>query len=234
LRRPTHNVLDIPTRAVSPRLAVSVWIDELVKDSVPRMPQVPLGEVKRFSADVAQTLKVCQSRGWLEVPVRFYVKPPVPEDVEIESCRFAASRYLRLSFESGYEPDAEVPGAVRWLESQRSQRVHAFVLRHREPNRPWLVNLRGYSAGKPFDLVAFRSLHHYRDLGYNVIYPVLSLHGNRARDSRQSGAGIFTLDYVQDLHAFGHAVWDVRRCLEWIRARVALPSRYTASRSAAL
>jgi hypothetical protein len=39
LRRPTHNVLDIPTRAVSPRLAVSVWIDELVKDSVPRMPQ---------------------------------------------------------------------------------------------------------------------------------------------------------------------------------------------------
>jgi hypothetical protein len=72
------------------------------------------------------------------------------------------------------------------------------------------------------DLFAFRSVQHHRRLGYNIIHPVLPLHGRRARRPNRSGQGFLTHDYVQHLHAFGHAVWDVRRCLAWVRQQGAL------------
>lgn len=209
---------EIPTRVVSPGLALSVWIDELVMGFLPPMPEVPLDEIERLSDDVAATVHAYRSQGWLDDPRAFHPKPPAPQSVEWAPRRLGSIRYQQLAFDSDYQPHAALPGAAQWLNQLGSHRVHAFVLRHAEPGRPWLVNLHGYSAGNPFDLVAFRAMHHHRELGYNVIHPVLPLHGDRRAVQRRSGVGFLTLDYVQHLHAFGHAVWDVRRCLEWIRA----------------
>lgn len=216
--RQTHEYPEIPTRAVSPGLALSVWVDELVMGLLPRMPAVPMAEVARLSADVTDALAVYESRGWLDDPAAFHIRPPAPAEVQIVHRRLGRMRYRQIFFDSGYVPHMDVPGAARWLEMQGSERVHAYVLQHPEPDRPWLVNLHGYSSGNPLDMVAFRSLHHHRDLGYNVLHPVLPLHGKRTLRPRRSGQGFLTLDYVQHPHAFGHAIWDVRRCLEWIRA----------------
>jgi pimeloyl-ACP methyl ester carboxylesterase len=217
--RQTHEYPEIPTRAVSPGLALSVWMDELVMGMLPRMPEVPLIEIARLSDDVTRVLEAYESHGWLDYPAAFHTKPPAPDQVERVARRLGPVRYTRVSFDSGYIAHQDVPGAGRWMDLQVSERIHAFALQHPEPGRPWLVNLHGYSSGNPLDLVAFRSLHHHRDLGYNVIHPVLPLHGKRALNPRRSGQGFLSLDYVQHLHAFGHAIWDVRRCLEWARGQ---------------
>jgi hypothetical protein len=50
----------------------------------------------------------------------------------------------------------------------------------------------------------------------NVLNPVLPLHGPR-RAFRRSGDGFATFDYLHNLHGLTQAVWDLRRCLAWIR-----------------
>jgi hypothetical protein len=215
--REIHKFPEIPTRTVSPGLAFSVWVDEVVMGLLPRMPDVPLDEVARLAEDVAGALAAYESHGWLENPTAFHEPPPAPDRVELTARRLGRTRYTQLSFNSEYAPHEDVPGAGRWMDLQASPRAHAYVLQHTEAGRPWLVNLHGYSSGSPMDLFAFRSLHHHRDLGYNVMHPVMPLHGKRARHPRRSGLGFLSLDYVQHLHSFGHAIWDVRRCLEWVR-----------------
>jgi pimeloyl-ACP methyl ester carboxylesterase len=216
LRR-THEYPEIPTRAVSPGLALSVWLDEVVIGLLPRMPDVPLTDVPRLSAEVDAALAAYEAHGWAADPTSFYPQPPAPERPELIDRRLGRIAYSLLSFRSEYEPYRDVPGTDRWLDLQGSDRLCAFVLQHPDPGRPWLVNLHGYSSGHPMDLLAFRSVQHHRRLGYNVIHPVLPLHGRRARRPNRSGQGFLTHDYVQHLHAFGHAMWDVRRCLAWVR-----------------
>jgi pimeloyl-ACP methyl ester carboxylesterase len=216
-RRQVHEYPEIPTRAVSPSLAFSVWVDELVMGLLPRMPEVPLSEVPRLRDDVVAALAVFGECGWLENPRSFHPAPPPPDRVDAIPRRLGRASYDRVTFDSGFAPYEGMPGGRRWMHAQRDGRVHAYVLEHSEPGRPWLVNLHGYSSGSPLDLVAFRSLHHHRVLGYNVIHPVLPLHGPRTQRPRRSGQGFLTLDYVQHLHAFGQAVWDIRRCIAWIR-----------------
>jgi dienelactone hydrolase len=69
----------------------------------------------------------------------------------------------------------------------------------------------------PTDLEAFRSLHFHRDLGFNVIHPVLPLHGPR-RAGKRSGDAFITLDYLNNVHGMAQAIWDVRRCIAWARS----------------
>jgi len=191
-------------------------VDEVVMGLLPRMPDVAASEVPRLAADVDAALAAYEVNPWADDPTSFYVAPPAPDRPQSTPRRLGKVRYSLLSFDSGYAPHQGIPGSGRWMDLQGSDRAHAFVLQHREPGRPWLVNLHGYSSGKPMDLLAFRAQHHHQ-LGWNVIHPILPLHGLRARRPNRSGQGFLTLDYVQHLHSFGHAVWDVRRCLAWVR-----------------
>jgi hypothetical protein len=196
---------------------MSVWVDELVMGMLPQMPAVPVLEVARLREDLAGALGALERNGWLDDPRCFHTAPPPPDTVEASTRRLGRAQYERIAFDSDFMPHDDVPGADRWMDLQADGRVYAYVLQHPEPDRPWLVNLHGYSSGGPFDLAAFRSLRHHRELGYNVIHPVMPLHGPRTGEGRRSGQGFLSLDYVQHLHAFAHAVWDVRRCIAWAR-----------------
>jgi dienelactone hydrolase len=66
-----------------------------------------------------------------------------------------------------------------------------------------------------FDLAAFRAERLHRQLGFNVILPVLPLHGPRAVGS--SGGGFLMGDALNTVHAMAQAIWDLRRVLSWIR-----------------
>jgi hypothetical protein len=70
-----------------------------------------------------------------------------------------------------------------------------------------LLNFNGFSA---------RRLH--EDMGLNLIFPCLPLHGPRG-SGKMSGAELLETDFVNVVHTFAHAVWDLRRTVSWVRTR---------------
>jgi pimeloyl-ACP methyl ester carboxylesterase len=190
-------------------LLVAGGMDELTRDPA---------ELQRIGREVDRALAVMDRNGWLDDPASYHLEPTAPEPFELESGALANLRYQRLSFESGYQPADGLAGGDRWLAWEPNRRCYAHVLEHREGARPWLVFVHGYAMGGPFDLAFQRSLHFHRDLGFNVLAPVLPLHGPR-RTGRRSGTGFVSIDWLTNVHALTQAVWDVRRCLAWIRGR---------------
>lgn len=210
---------EIPTRPTTPAMLAGALADEIVLATMSNDRLVPSDEdLVRIEGETRDAVEVLTRHGWLDDPAAYHVAPPVPAEVELERKRFGRVRYEELTFDSGFEPVADMPGADRWRSMEANRVTHAYVLRHREAaDRPWLVHLHGFSMGIPPDLEAFRSLHFHRDLGFNVIHPVLPLHGPR-RAGKRSGDAFITLDYLNNVHGMAQAVWDVRRCIAWARS----------------
>lgn len=95
-----------------------------------------------------------------------------------------------------------------------------FAIANSEPH-PWVLVQHGYGAGMPMDFHMGAADFH-RDLGFNVIGPVAPYHGPR-RVFRRGGVGMTSLDYVRNLHVWGQAVWDIRRCISWAETQGAGP-----------
>jgi len=73
--------------------------------------------------------------------------------------------------------------------------------------------------GRPvIDTRILRARHLYRDLGLNVVIPVLPLHGPR-RPRERANLGFPGFDFVDDVHGLAQAAWDVRSLLAWIRTQ---------------
>jgi dienelactone hydrolase len=175
-------------------------------------------DLRRIEDETRKAVDLLARNGWLDDPAGFHVAPPAPAEVELARKRFGRVRYDELTFDSGFEPWPEMPGADRWRSMEANRVMHGYALRHREAaDRPWLVHIHGFSMGVPADLEAFRSLHFHRDLGFNVIHPVLPLHGPR-RAGKRSGDAFITLDYLNNVHGMAQAVWDVRSCIAWARS----------------
>jgi hypothetical protein len=68
------------------------------------------------------------------------------------------------------------------------------------------------------DLVGLHALRMHRDLGLNVVLPVLPLHGPR-KINRVSGEAFLTFDLVNTVHGITQAVWDIRRVISWVRGQ---------------
>jgi hypothetical protein len=209
----------IPTRPTTPLLLAGALADELVLATMSNDRLVPSDEeLDRIEAEVREAVQVLDRHGWLDDPAGFHVAPPPPASVDLDRKRFGRVRYDHLTFDSGFEPVPDLPGADRWRSMAANRVAHAYVLRHtRAADRPWLVNVHGFSMGAPTDLEAFRSLHFHRDLGFNVIHPVLPMHGPRKAGAK-SGDDFITLDYLNNVHGMAQAVWDVRRCIAWARS----------------
>jgi pimeloyl-ACP methyl ester carboxylesterase len=79
--------------------------------------------------------------------------------------------------------------------------------------------IHGYGCGVPrLDHAAFQVAWLHEELGLNVLFPVLPLHGARKK-GWQSGEGFFAGDVLDTLHAEAQAIWDMRRLLSWVRAQ---------------
>jgi hypothetical protein len=187
------------------------------------MVGVPVPEaVRRMVEDLQAAQAFYGAQGWLAEPIGYHRTPPAPDEIENASARTFSGprvyRYEHLRFESGWEPHAGEPGRERWLAHPLNGTAHVYVLRHEEP-RPWLVGIHGFAMGTP--LVNFagfpvRMLH--EELGLNLAFPVLPLHGPRGSGG-MSGGEVLTPDYLRMVHLFAQAVWDVRRTLAWIRTQ---------------
>jgi dienelactone hydrolase len=183
------------------------------------LPKPSDEQAARHVRELAEAEEQFTARGWLEKPESFHVAPPAFAAVASAKGRAARVDYEHLSCESGYEPHEGEPGRERWLAYARVRTAHAWLLRHADPGRPWLVCVHGYRMGHPWiDLPAFRAQRLHARLGLNVLLPVLPLHGPR-RIGRLSGDGFFGADVVDMVHAEAQAMWDLRRWLGWIRAQ---------------
>jgi dienelactone hydrolase len=172
----------------------------------------------RIRSEVGAALELYEDSGWLARPERFHRAPPPLRRPRLTARRAAGIAFEHLEFRSGYRPRDGEPGRDRWLALRDNRTAHAWVLRHRDGPRPWLISIPGYRMGHPaIDLAGLRAWHHHFDLGFNVLIPVLPLHGVRAA-GRRSGDGFISTDALSTIHAEAQAMWDVRRMLTWIRA----------------
>ena len=211
---------DSPVPKVTPRLALQVALDEVivaVMKGAGRDPQA--GHLARVAEEVREAGRMYDERGWLDDPLSYHRTPPPLEAplVAVESS--LGIRYEHLSWESDYEPWPDEPGRDRWQALDANRTAHAYVLRHRGGPRPWVVCVHGFGTGRPLlDFSPFRVKRLFRDLGLNVLLPVLPGHGPR-RGDRPGGHWMTTLEMLDAVFAMSQATWDIRRALSWIRAQ---------------
>jgi len=210
----------VPAAIPSIRLSAEVAVDEaLLASVIPFLPVPAKGDAARINAEMAAARALFEERGWIEKPASYHEAPSSLDSPTLSGARVRGIDYEKLTFESGYEPHPEEPGRERWLSYRANRTACAWVLRHREANRPWLVCIHGYKMGYVgIDLLAFPPdwLHH--GLGLNLVVPVLPLHGVR-KIGRRSGDGYLSGEILDSTHAEAQAMWDIRRLLTWVRAQ---------------
>jgi dienelactone hydrolase len=178
----------------------------------------------RIGRELEEALILFEEKGWLEDPASYHRTPPPVEVVGSGDRRHRERGFEHLTFESLYEPWPEEPGRDRWLSYERNRTAHAWVLRHPGEPRPWVVCVHGIRVGTPRgNLAFFRPDYLHHELGQNLLFPVLPIHGPR-RISTVSGDRILSGDVMDSLHAASQAMWDIRRLSGWLRAREAAPS----------
>lgn len=212
---------ELPRAPKSPRLYAEVAADDallgvmLVAQAFP-----PASAWDGITAETKEACRLFEAQGWIDKPTSYHRAPPALTDDEasIKHAKHRGHGYEHLRFESGYAPHDDEPGRDRWLGRTANRTAHAWVLRG-DPTRPWLMAIHGYQMGVPFiDLEAFRAAELQRELGMNVILPVLPLHGPR-KAGRVSGDYFMSGDMLDTIHAEAQAMWDLRRLLGWVRAQ---------------
>lgn len=214
---------DVPPLEASLLAVLEAVLDRSFTLGVNLLSGVPNPAAIRLAREATQQAgDTIEAAGWLDDPVSFHPAPPPLEHWE-ESAHtgFQFTRrisYKTIRFESGYRPRPALAGE-KWHGFTQNRDGYAYVLEHEEPSgRPWVVCVHGFGMGSP--LTNFASFDVYRlhhELGLNVLMPVLPLHGPRA-GGRTSGGEIMTSDFVNLVHFFTQAVWDIRRLLSWLRA----------------
>lgn len=212
----------VPVPALSPALVAQVAIDEMILAVAMGPNRFPRrADYERVAAELAHARLLFEDRGWLEQPAAYHRTPPPLHDPAVARGWAIGQRYERLLFPSGWEPRPDEPGAARWAGYEPNRTAAATVLRHPGEPRPWVVAVHGFATGYPVaDLVGLHALHLHRDLGCNVVLPVLPLHGPR-KITRLSGEAFLSFDLINTVHGLAQAIWDIRRVLSWVRAQQA-------------
>lgn len=210
---------DLPIALPSPALAAHALRDEVVLLGLKtRRPVSDVEAFRRVESEVTAALEIFRAKGWLDHPGRYFARPPRLPEVTTYPVESFGRHYERFTFESGYAPRPEEPGARRWSGYSACQRVYGLMLRH-EADRPWLICVHGAEMGRAaIDLTVFRAWHLHNDLNVNVVLPVLPMHGPRGR-GLPKGAAFPGEDLLDTVHATAQAVWDIRRLLSWIRTQ---------------
>jgi dienelactone hydrolase len=214
---------EVPPVEPSLGIALGAMLDRAFTVGTNVVTGVPSPEiVRRFNDEAGAMRDFLDARGWLEDPADYHRTPPgVGEWTSADESTWmgpSRRRYQHVTWASGFELHPGEPGSEHWLAREENRMLHAYVLEHEGGPRPWLVCVHGFGMGTPllnFHGFAARRLHD--ELGLNLIFPCLPLHGPRG-GGRMSGSELLEPDYLNLMHTFAHAVWDVRRTLRWVRS----------------
>jgi uncharacterized protein UPF0227 len=173
----------------------------------------------RIGRELEEALALFEEKGWLGDPGSYHRAPPPVGEMGSGGRRHREPGFEHVAFESSYEPWPEEPGRDRWLSYEKNRTAHAWILRHQGKPRPWVVCIHGIRVGSPRgNLAFFRPDYLHRELGLNLLLPVLPIHGPR-RIGSVSGDRILSGDMMDTLHAASQAMWDIRRLILWLRTR---------------
>jgi hypothetical protein len=175
------------------------------------------GSQPRVARETRAALELFEERGWLKDPHAFHRRPPPlgAGEVRLKGANTLGWAYEELSFDSGYEPWPETPGRDRYLSYGACRRAVAWLLRG-NPSAPWMICIHGLGMGRGhLDLTLLYGALLHRELGLNLVFPVLPLHGPR-RKGAVSGRGFQDGDFLDTVHAESQAIWDIRRLRSWI------------------
>ena len=211
----------VPRPALTVGLAAQVALDEALLAMAMTPNRYPLrADYHRVSEELDAARAMFRRRGWIARPQTYHRNPPPLSEAQVARSRgwSLGTRYERVTFESGFTPRHGEPGGDRWRSFAPNRTAAATVLRHPGPPRPWVVGIHGFCMG--FPLADFRGLHVdllHKELGLNVVLPVLPLHGSR-RVTLVSGAPFLSFELMNAVHGMTQSVWDIRRLISWLRA----------------
>ena len=80
------------------------------------------------------------------------------------------------------------------------------------------------------DLALFQPGYLHHELGLNLLFPILPIHGPR-RVGPVSGDRILSGDVMDTVHAGAQAMWDIRRLHFWLRESEDAPAGGVIGRS---
>ena len=210
----------LPAPHLSVGLAAQVAMDEalLAMAMTPRRFPLP-GDYSRVAEELAEADAKYTRLGWIDDPTTYYQNPPPLSGTDVETRRGWALgfNYDRLNWESEFSLDHDEPGGERWMAFRPNRTATANVLRHPGGPRPWVIAVHGFCMGFPF--MDFQGLHASRlhhELGMNVAFPALPLHGPR-RVTLVSGEPFLSFELMNAVHGLSQAVWDIRRLIQWVR-----------------
>ena len=215
---------DVPTPRFSLGLAGKMALDEIFfLTEALSAKLVSVRDRSRIADELTATLAFFETQGFFAAPARYHLDPAPLVPASTHAATSRGLRYTHLTFPSEYEPHAGEPGRERWLGYERNRTGHAWLLQHAGKPRPWLVCVHGYRMGFPLaDFLGFPAAWFHHELGLNVAFPVLPLHGPRKMGMR-TGDGFLSGDYLDTIHLQAQAVWDIRRLSAWLRAEEGMP-----------
>lgn len=215
---------EVPDLEPSLGIALGAVLDRTFTVATNVLTGVPTPEaIRDLNRDAVALRDFFDAHGWIRDPAGYYpAPPPVEEWTSAEAATWIGPRrrsYEHLRWLSGYAPHPGEPGRDHWLSRESNRLFHATVLEHPGEPRPWLVCVHGFGMGSPLvNFTGFAARYLHEELGLNLIFPCLPLHGERS-GARVSGAELLETDFVNVVHTFAQAVWDLRRTLSWLRTR---------------
>ncbi len=206
----------VPRLRPTPLTLATVMADELVVTAV----RVKMGgtniEVPSILTDLGGATEALRAGGYTDDPRRLHPTSSLPTETRLTTRRILGVRFEHLSFPSCYEPPPGLPRREQWLDDEANHRAHAYLIRHDDRPRPWVVVLHGHRQGEPLDLILMGAAGLARRLGVNVLHPVLPLHGPRGRTSTFDPFP--SIDPLVNFYGLSQAMWDVRQAIAWARA----------------
>ena len=210
---------EVPEPPAELQVYAKAALDEALMGYFVTVAKVPDADAVERLIEEAGALETALRGSGAGDPATFHRAPPPPDDPRLVAAQAAGYDYERLRFTSGYATPAGLPGAARWSGHLRNRDCAAWVHRHEEQGRPWLLCIHGYRMGWPWiDFRLFSPGHLHGKFGLNLLMPVLPLHGPR-RAGLNSGDLYLDGDLLNLFHAQGQALWDLRRHIAWIRAQ---------------
>jgi hypothetical protein len=209
----------LPAPPNSLAVLAGVATDELARAVFTIVRRMPSPEaLDRIEAEVDDAIVQFDRAGWLGDPRAYHEELAAPEML-VERTWVDVARLECLRWSSGWAPHPGEAGGARWEALEENRHARAYVLRHQDGPRPWLVCVHATEMGRPeIDRRLFRAAHLHRQFGLNVVMPVLPLHGSR-RAARGTGVEFPTIDVLDNVHGLAQAAADVRSVLGWVRAQ---------------